>query len=346
MINIGIVGCGKIAYKHYTILTNNKVKNANLAAICDRDVKQLSRFENNKLQKYTDMHELAKSDNIDAISILTPSGFHAENILSLAKYGKPIIVEKPLALKLEDADKVIKSCDQHGVKLFVIKQNRFNPPIVKLKKEIEDNNLGKLILGTVRVRWCRNESYYSSASWRGTWKYDGGVLTNQASHHIDLLQWMLGEVESVFAKTSTALANIEAEDTAAVVLKFKNGALGIIEATTATRPVDLEGSISILGGKGSVVIGGFSCDKVETWNLPSVSGTNIVDQMNEEQEYAYSHIQYYNHVIESIEKGKEQLVDGLEARKSLELISAIYESVECGKEVSLRFSPKHCKLGL
>ena len=162
------------------------------------------------------------------------------------------MVEKPMALTLDDADSMIEACDNHGVKLFIVKQNRFNVPVVQLRKALEDGRFGKLIMGTVRVRWCRPQAYYDQDSWRGTWAYDGGVLTNQASHHIDLLEWMLGDVESVFAKSKTALVDIEAEDTAVVILKFRNGALGVIEATTAIRPKDLEGSLSVLGEKGSV----------------------------------------------------------------------------------------------
>ena len=179
--------------------------------------------------------------------MLTASGSHAQHVVELAPYGADIVVEKPMALTLEDADKMIEVCDRHGVRLFVVKQNRFNVPVVQLRKALDAGRFGKLVLGTVRVRWCRPQSYYDQDSWRGTWAHDGGVLTNQASHHIDLLEWMMGDVESVFAKSITALVDIEAEDTAIVTIKFKNGALGIIEATTAARPKDLEGSLSVLG---------------------------------------------------------------------------------------------------
>ena len=166
---------------------------------------------------------------------------------------------------------MIEACDKHGVKLFVVKQNRFNVPVVQLRKALDQGRFGKLIMGTVRVRWCRPQAYYDQDSWRGTWAYDGGVLTNQASHHVDLLEWMMGDVESVFAKSKHALADIEAEDTAVVILKFRNGALGVIEATTAIRPKDLEGSISILGETGSVEVGGFAVNEMKTWNFSSYS---------------------------------------------------------------------------
>jgi predicted dehydrogenase len=230
-----------------------------------------------------------------------------------------------------------------------VKQNRFNVPVVKLREALVKGRFGKLVLGTVRVRWCRTQEYYNQDKWRGTWAMDGGVLTNQASHHIDLLEWMMGDVDSVFAKSTTALVDIEAEDTAVVVLQFRNGALGIIEATTATRPKDLEGSISILGEYGSVEIGGFAVNKMIHWSfINKIEGDDeVLEKFSENPPnvYGYGHKAYYEHVVDSILNNKKQLVDGLEGRKSLELITAIYESIETGKEVFLRFKPTRCKLG-
>jgi predicted dehydrogenase len=233
--------------------------------------------------------------------------------------------------------------------LFVVKQNRFNLPVVKLKQAHEEGRFGKLVLGTVRVRWSRYQSYYDQDSWRGTWALDGGVLANQASHHIDMLQWLMGDVESVFAKANTSLVDIEGEDTAVVTLKFKNGALGIIEATTATRPNDLEGSISILGEKGSVVISGFSVNKMESWAF--------VDRQKEDDDvltkysvnppnvYGFGHQAYYEHVVDSIINNKKQLIDGISGKRSLELITAIYQSIETKKEVFLGLETIQSKLG-
>src|SRR5689334_16075565 len=173
------------------------------------------------------MHELARAESVDVFSVLTPSGLHAEHVINLAKYKKHIVVEKPMALTLDDADAMIRACDVNGVKLFVVKQNRFNTPVQKARQALEAGRFGKLVLGTVRVRWCRRQDYYDQDSWRGTWQYDGGILANQASHHVDLLEWMMGSVESVFARSATALAKkVETEDTAVVVLKFTSGALG------------------------------------------------------------------------------------------------------------------------
>jgi predicted dehydrogenase len=267
----------------------------------------------------------------------------------MAAYGKHIVVEKPMALTLPDADAMIRACDAARVKLFVVKQNRYNLPVQKLRAAVEEGRFGKLVLATVRVRWCRTQAYYDQDPWRGTWAQDGGVFSNQASHHVDLLEWMVGEVESVFAKSATALVNIEAEDTGVVVVKFANGALGLIEATTATRPKDLEGSISILGERGSVEIGGFAVNQMKTWNFsdPRAEDEEVVREYRENPPnvYGFGHVRYLRHVVDCIVSGSPALVDGLEGRKSLELISAIYESIETGREVFLRFAPRHGRLG-
>lgn len=352
MLKVALVGCGRIAKRHSELLGNKLINNAGLSAVCDIDEERARIIgEKFNVPYYSDMHSMLgeQNHNIDIVSILTPSGLHAQNVIDLAPYKKHIIVEKPMALSLDNADKMINVCDKNRIRLFVVKQNRFNVPVQKLKEALEADRFGKLIMGTVRVRWCRTQEYYDQDAWRGTWKYDGGVLTNQASHHIDLLEWMMGEVESVFAKSVTALVDIETEDTAIVVLKFKNGALGIVEATTATRPKDLEGSISILGENGTVEIGGFAVNKMKVWNFTNEidSDKEIIEKysVNPPNVYGFGHKEYYEHVIECILNDKHALIDGLEGRKSLELISAIYESIETGKEIFLRFKPEKCRLG-
>lgn len=351
MIKIALVGCGRISKRHSDLLGNNQIEKAQLVAVCDI-IEEKAKLIANKysVPYYTDMDEMMMKESIDVVSVLTESGFHAKHVINLAKYGKHIIVEKPMALKLDDADKMIQACSDNHCKLFVIKQNRFNVPVVKLKEAIDNQRFGKLVLGTIRVRWSRNQEYYDQAWWRGRWDMDGGVLTNQASHHVDLLEYMMGDIESVFAKSSTALVDIEAEDTAVVVLKFKNGALGVIEATTAVRPKDLEGSISILGEKGTVEIGGFAVNKMIHWNFTEkeIEDKFVLDNysVNPPNVYGFGHKAYYDHVIDCINNNKKQLVDGFTGRKSLKLISAIYESIETGKEVYLDFNPSKCKLGI
>lgn len=350
MIKFAIVGCGRISKRHSELLGEKQINGACLVAACDIKKERADKIAKKyKIASYSCMHEMMSSNDVDVVVILTESGLHAKHTVELAKYGAHIMVEKPMALTLSDADSMIEACDKHGVKLFVVKQNRFNLPVVQLRKALEAGRFGNLIMGTVRVRWCRPQSYYDQDSWRGTWALDGGVLTNQASHHIDLLEWMMGDVESVFAKSLNAMADIEAEDTAIVILKFKNGALGVIEATTAIRPKDLEGSISILGSKGSVEIGGFAVNEMKTWNFDETlkDDESVIEKfsVNPPNVYGFGHQAYYEHVVDCINNRTPQLVDGFKGRKSLELINAIYESVETGKEVSLEFSPKYSKLG-
>jgi UDP-N-acetyl-2-amino-2-deoxyglucuronate dehydrogenase len=350
-MNFVLIGCGRIAKRHSELLGLNQISGAQLVAVCDTSLDKATLIaEIFNVNAYSDMDEMMQNETVDVAVVLTPSGLHAEHVINLSKYNKDIMVEKPMALTLDDADAMIDACARNGCRLFVIKQNRFNVPVLKMYDALQAGRFGKLVLGTVRVRWARHQPYYDQANWRGTWAMDGGVLTNQASHHVDMLEWIMGDVESVFARATTALADIEAEDTAVVTLKFKNGALGIIEATTATRPNDLEGSISVLGEKGSVVIGGFAVNQMQTWSFEDIQegDQSVLKQYSENPPnvYGFGHQAYYEHVVKCASHGGNNLVDGLQGRKSIELISAIYESVETGKEVFLRFMPKRCKLGL
>ena len=351
MIRFALVGCGRISKRHSELLGENQIANAQLVAVCDSTVNKAQVIADKyAVPAYSCFHEMMKTEKIDVVVLLTESGLHAQHTIALAPYGAHMVVEKPMALTLDDADAMIEACDQNGVKLFIVKQNRFNVPVVQLRKALDQGRFGKLLMGTVRVRWCRTQEYYDQDSWRGTWAYDGGVLTNQASHHIDLLEWMMGDVESVFAKSKQALANIETEDMAVVILKFRNGGLGVIEATTAIRPKDLEGSISILGETGSVEIAGFAVNEMKTWNFAETNeeDADVIEKysVNPPNVYGFGHQAYYDHVVDCLENDSAQLVDGLQGRKSLELINAIYESIETGQEISLRFIPKYSKLGI
>lgn len=349
MLKFALVGCGRIAARHAELLGGGQIPECRLVAVCDTKIDRARTFgEKYNVPFFENMHQMMQSESIDIISILTESGAHAQNVVELAKYRKHIVVEKPMALTLDDADRMIEACDSNDIRLFVVKQNRLNVPVQKLRRAIEEKRFGKIFLGTVRVRWCRSQSYYDQDEWRGTWAQDGGVLTNQASHHIDLLEWMLGDVESVFAKSTTALAEIEVEDTAVVILKFRSGALGVIEATTATRPRDLEGSISILGEKGTVEIGGFAVNEMKVWQfIDEESDDDLLSKfsVNPPNIYGFGHKAYYEQVRRTLESGGQHLVDGLEGRKSLELITALYESIETGKEVWMRYRARDCRLG-
>jgi predicted dehydrogenase len=351
MIRFGLLGCGRIAKRHSDLLGGGQVDGASLVAVCDPIRERAdaigARFG---IPARYDIDDFLARKDMDAVAVLTPSGMHPEHVIACARAGKHVVVEKPMALRLSDADNMIRACDEAGVKLFVVKQNRFNVPVVKAREALEAGRFGQLILGTVRVRWCRDQAYYSQDTWRGTWAYDGGVLTNQASHHIDMLEWFFCDVVSVHARAITALAKIETEDTAVATLKFRNGALGIIEATTAARPTDLEGSLSILGEGGTVEIAGFAVNQIRHWRfveeLPSDKDVVKKFSVNPPNVYGFGHQVYYQHVMDCLINQRAALVDGLEGRKSLELISAIYESIETGEEVPLRFMPRLSRLGL
>lgn len=351
MIRFGILGCGRISKRHSDLLGGKHINGASLVAVCDpvreRADALAARYG---VPAFYDIDQFLAFKDMDAVSVLTPSGMHPPHVIACANAGKHVVVEKPMALRLQDADAMIAACDAAGVKLFVVKQNRFNVPVVKAREALEAGRFGRLILGTVRVRWCRDQAYYDQDEWRGTWAYDGGVLTNQASHHVDMLEWFFGDVVSVHARAITALAKIETEDTAVATLKFRNGALGVIEATTAVRPKDLEGSLSILGSTGTVEIAGFAVNEIRHWRfakeLPLDRDVMEKFSVNPPNVYGFGHHAYYDHVVDCLTNKTAALVDGLEGRRSLELISAIYESIETGLEVPLHFTPRLCRLGL
>jgi predicted dehydrogenase len=286
---------------------------------------------------------MAAREIFEVFSILTPSADHAGRVLDLAPFKHHFVVEKPMALSTEDADRMITACAEHDAKLFVVKQNHFNRPIVKLKAALDQGRFGKPVLGSVRVRWARDQGYYDSSPWRGLKEMGGGVLANQAYHHIDMLLWLLGEVESVTAMTATRLSGIQAEDTGIVLLRFDSGALGLIEATTCARPRDLEGSISILGERGSVEVGGFSMDELKAWEfVDREPGDSTIFQKwkSNPGDRAWNHRQNLEAVIANLRKENHNPSDGLESRRSVEVLTAIYEAAESGRTVKLDTSKR------
>jgi predicted dehydrogenase len=350
-LRFALVGCGTIATKHAHVL-HECVEDAEIGAFVDIEPARAQQFAKQyDAAAFTSVAEMmhAIGDRIDVISVLTPSGTHCQNVLQFAQYGRPMVVEKPLALRLQDADEMLDVCEAHNVKLFVVHQNRYNAPVRKAREALEQGRFGRLVLGTVRLRWRRDQAYYDSAAWRGTWEHDGGVFMNQAVHHIDMLTWFMGNVETVRSISATRLVKIETEDTGVAVLRFNSGALGVLEATTATRPKDLEGSISILGENGVVVIGGFFMNELVTWNF---ADRQPIDDVIFEQYgrnppgLGHNLGEYLRGVVSSLKGSKPALVDGLEGRKSLELVTAIYESIETDADVQLRFRPRKCRLGL
>ncbi len=350
-LRFALIGCGTIARKHAHVLHGN-LEEAEIGAFVDVRPARAQEFSARYgAPAFSCVAEMmaAMGDRIDVFSVLTPSGLHCESVLALAEYRRPIVVEKPLALRLADADRIIEACDAGGVKLFVVHQNRYNLPVLKAREALEQGRFGKLVVGTVRLRWTRDQAYYDSESWRGTWAHDGGVFMNQAVHHIDMLSWFMGNVATVRAMAATRLVDIECEDTGVAVIRYSSGALGVLEATTGARPRDLEGSISILGEKGSVVIGGFFMNELVTWNFEDrrpIDDVIFERYGRNPDDFGYNLGEYLRGVIASIRTGSAALVDGLEGRKSLELITALYESIENDTDVQLRFQPKKCRLGL
>ena len=350
MIHFAILGCGRIAKRHAELLGTGQIAGAKLAAVCDIDPARAEAIATRfGVPGFTSLAKMLASPAIDVVSILTPSGMHSRHAIEVAQAGRHIVVEKPMALTLEDADAMIDAADRAGVRLFVVKQNRFNVPVVKARQALDAGRFGQLVLGTVRVRWCRDQSYYDQDAWRGTWAQDGGVIANQASHHVDMLGWFMGPVESVHARGLRALVDIKAEDTSVATLRFRNGALGVVEATNAARPKDLEGSLSVLGASGAIEIGGFAVNKIRHWQFatPLAEDTEVMEKysVNPPNVYGFGHQAYYEHVVDCFSNGAQALVDGHEGRASLELVAALYESMASGREVALPLKVEHSRLG-
>ncbi len=353
-LKFALIGCGRIASRHSRILTS--IPEARLTAVCDINPEKAKAFSHQfEVPWYTDFRKMLEREEIDVVDILTPSGTHGKIALeAIRRFNKHILVEKPIALLLSEARQMVEVANQRGLHLITVVQNRFNLPVVKLRKALEAGRFGKLILGSARLYWCRRQDYYEADPWRGTWAMDGGVLANQACHYVDMLQWMMGPVKSVFAKANRSLINMEAEDTIVAVLKFESGALGTIEATVCARPKDLEGSLTIIGEKGTVELGGFAMNKINLWNFEEpLPEDEIVQEKYHENPpdvYGFGHHQYLQKVVEYILKDGTTLPYGLalgeEGVRALEIIQAAYESVERGEEVTLPFVPEKSRLGV
>lgn len=340
-LGFALVGCGSISRKYCRVIID-LLEQARLVAVCDLDsAKSQSYGEQFGVLWFTDIHKMMAQiqATIDVVCILTPSGCHCQNVLEIAEYGKHICVEKPLALTLADADRMIQACQSSGSKLFVVHQNRFNVPVQKLCEALQQGRFGQLVLGTIHLRWYRPQSYYDQQPWRGTWAADGGVFANQCYHFIDLLQWLMGDVRSVIARGTTRIANIETEDTGIILLRFQNGALGRVEATTATISSTQKCSLTVLGDHGTVEIGGFAANELKVWNFEDTTGDDefllAENCCNPPNFREYGHFKYLQSVIASVLEDKPAATGGAEGRKTLELISAIYESIVTGSEVYL-----------
>jgi UDP-N-acetyl-2-amino-2-deoxyglucuronate dehydrogenase len=334
---IALVGCGRISMNHFDAI--RKVDGLRLSAVSDADETR-ARAAGEALDvpwfaSYADMLAKAKSD---VVTIATPSGLHSAHGVAAARAGKHVITEKPMAITLEQADALVDACDAAGVKLFVVKQNRLNPSVQLLKRAVDKGRFGRIYLANSTVRWNRPQDYYDAAPWRGTWEFDGGAFMNQASHYVDLIQWLVGPVESIVAKTATQARRIEAEDSGVAVLKFRNGALGVIEVNVLTHPRNWEGSLTIIGEKGTAKIGGTAVNKVEHWAFAEYDDDDKLVEAaatTPPSVYGFGHEGYYRNVLSVLRGEAQPETDGRAGRKSLEVILGIYESAKTGRDVPL-----------
>lgn len=338
MYKIALIGCGRISGKHLESISQLK-NDLKLVAVCDI-VKERAKDAGEKygVDRYTDYQKMLERDDIDVVSICTPSGLHPEHGIAAAKRGIHIVVEKPMAITLEGADQLIRACDQAKVQLFVVQQNRLNTTMQLLKRAVDKNRFGKIYMIQSNVFWQRPQSYYDMTKWRGTWEFDGGSFMNQASHYVDAIQWLIGPVESVIAETATMARHIETEDTGSAILKFRNGVIGTINVTMLTYPKNFEGSITILGEKGTVKVGGVAVNHIDKWEFEEYDDDDrLIEESNYNPPniYGLGHLPYYQNVVAAIKGETEADTDGRSGRKSLELIIAIYKSAQTGKKVAL-----------
>ena len=336
-IRMAVLGCGRISKNHFGSIEKHQ-DNIELVSICDVQQKVLSEHEATyKVKGYLDLSDMLENEELDLVAICTPSGIHADQTELCAKHGVNVMTEKPMATRWSDGVRMVKACDDAGVRLFVVKQNRRNATLQLLKRAVNENRFGKIHMVHLNVFWTRPQEYYDQAPWRGTWEFDGGAFMNQASHYVDLLEWLIGPIEKVQAMMST-MRDIEVEDTGVLNVKWRNGALGSMSVTMLTYPKNLEGSITILGEKGTVRVGGVAVNDIQHWEFDKPKDyDDEVKEANYQTTsvYGFGHPLYYNNVIEVLRGKSEPETDGREGLKSLEILIAAYLSARDGTTTSL-----------
>lgn len=337
-IKIALVGCGRISGNHFAAIEGHH-KDFELVAVCDNDLKALEAAEKKyKVSAYSEFEELLSHSDLDVVTLCTPSGLHPQQAIAAARAGKHVVSEKPMATKWQDGIDMVKACDKENVRLFVVKQNRRNATLQLLKQAIEKNRFGKIYMANLNVYWTRPQDYYDQGNWRGTWEFDGGALMNQASHYIDLIHWLLGPVDCVQALTGTLARKIEAEDTAVMNIRWRNGALGSVSVTMLTYPKNLEGSIIIFGEKGTVKMGGVAVNEIQNWSFDTAlpeDETIKTASYETTSVYGFGHPLYYKNVIDVFRGTAEPETDGREGLHSLELLIAAYRAARDRKTVYL-----------
>ena len=337
-IRLALVGCGRVAANHFGAIEQH-VDSVELLDVCDvNDVALEKAVARTKATGHTSLTEMLKTTLADIVILTTPSGLHSEQTIQIALSGLHVMTEKPMATRWRDAVRMVKACDDANVRLFVVKQNRRNATLQMLKRAVEQRRFGKIYSVAMNVFWTRPQEYYDSAKWRGTWEFDGGAFMNQASHYIDLLDWLIGPVESVMAYTATLARNIEVEDSGVAAVRWRSGAMGTVNVTMLTYPKNMEGSITILGEKGSARIGGVAVNEIQTWEfadtLPEDSEISNTSYQTTSV-YGFGHPLYYSNVIKTLRGEAEPETDGREGLKTLEILIAMYLSSRDGKRVAL-----------
>jgi UDP-N-acetyl-2-amino-2-deoxyglucuronate dehydrogenase len=336
-IRIGVVGCGRISKNHFASIETHS-DHMELAAVCDTDAGTLAAHRARySVPAYADMEAMLEKEQLDLVALCTPSGIHPEQAILAAKAGVHVMTEKPMATRWQDGVRMVKACDEARVRLFVVKQNRRNTTLQLLKRAVKEKRFGRIHMVHLNVFWSRPQEYYDSARWRGTWEFDGGAFMNQASHYVDLLDWLIGPIDRVQAMMSTT-RDIEVEDTGVLNVRWRNGALGSMSVTMLTYPKNLEGSITILGERGTVRVGGVAVNDIQVWEFDESRDYDAdIQSANYETTsvYGFGHPLYYKNVVDVLRGEAESETDGREGLKSLEVLIAAYLSARDGKTVSL-----------
>jgi UDP-N-acetyl-2-amino-2-deoxyglucuronate dehydrogenase len=337
-INVALVGCGRISKKHLEAITEHQDR-LSLVAVCDRDEAAAQAVaEEYHAEAYTELDAMLEHAAIDMVVLCTPSGLHPKQTIQVAESGRHVLTEKPMATRWQDGRDMLKACDKADVRLFVVKQNRLNPPIQALKTAIDQDRFGQIYLANVNVFWTRPQSYYDQGGWRGSWEWDGGAFMNQASHYVDLVQWLLGPVDSVQAMMGTLGRKIEAEDTGVLNIRWRRGTMGSVNVTMLTYPKNYEGSITLLGEKGTVRIGGTAVNEIQHWEFEDKRPEDETIQTENyatTSVYGFGHVPYYANVIDCLQGKPADVTDGRSGLAALELLIAAYRAARDDKTTHL-----------
>ena len=337
-IRFALAGCGRISANHFAAIAKHADR-AELTDICDTDAAALAKaVKETGARGHDSLTKMLAATKADIVVLATPSGLHPEQAIECAHAGFHVMTEKPMATRWQDGIRMVRACDEVPVRLFVVKQNRRNATLQLLKSAVEKKRFGRIYMVNINVFWSRPQEYYDSAAWRGTWEFDGGAFMNQASHYVDLLDWLIGPIESIQAYTATLARRIEVEDTGVISIRWRSGALGSMNVTMLTYPKNLEGSITVLGEKGTVRIGGVAVNEIQRWEF--AEGDPDDDKIKDASYqttsvYGFGHPLYYDNVINVMRGEAEPETDGREGLKSLETLIATYLSARDGKRISL-----------